>query len=205
MASGQVINSSKSSITFSVKTTPKDKIRVKQALGIEKEGVVGKYLGLTEHFGRRKKDLFSSIVDRIQQKAQSWASRQLSQAGKLTMLKSVLSATPTFAMTCFLLPISLCKRIQSVLTRFWWDPSDTRKGICWVSWEKLTQPKNMGGLGFRDIQQFNKALLGKISWRILTKPNCLLARIHIGKYCHSTSFVLQLHTAREAYLRVEIS
>lgn len=105
------------------------------------------------------------------------------------MLTTVLSSMPTFAMTCFELPVSLCKQIQSALIRFWWDSSDTKKSICWVSWDKITMPKSMGGLGFRDIQQFNKALLGKLAWRILTKPNCLLARTLLGKYCHSRNFL----------------
>ena len=54
------------------------------------------------------------------------------------MLKSVLSAIPTYPMSCFQLPISLCKRIQSVLTRFWWDGIDEKKKICQVAWDKLT-------------------------------------------------------------------
>ena len=136
-----------------------------------------------------KRDLFSSIVNRIKQKAISWSSRQLSPAGKLTMLKSVLTATPTFAMSCFLLPVGLCNQIQSALIRFWWDPSETKKGICWVSWDKLTESKHGGGLGIKDIQQFNKALLGKLAWRILTNPNCLLARTLLGKYCHASAFL----------------
>lgn len=119
MTSGQLINASKSSISFSAKTPQAIRQRVKLHLGIEKEGGTGKYLGLPEHFGRRKKDLFTSIVDRIRVKASSWSSRQLSSAGKLVMLKSVLSAVPSHSMTCSLLPISLCTRIQSTLTRFW--------------------------------------------------------------------------------------
>ena len=47
----------------------------------------------------------------------------------------------------------------------------------------------MRGLGFRDIQSFNQALLAKIGWRILTKPNSLLAKILLGKYCHMSSFL----------------
>lgn len=117
-ASGQLINVMKSSISFSSKTPQVTKSCVKLILGIEKEGRVGKYLGLPEHFGRRKRDLFASIVDRIQQKAISWSSQRLSPAGKLIMLKSVLSAIPTYSMSCFELPMSLCKQIQSVLTRF---------------------------------------------------------------------------------------
>lgn len=64
-ASGQAINFQKSSITFSRKTPMEIKERLKRALMISNEGGVGKYLGLPEHFGRRKKDLFTSIVDKI--------------------------------------------------------------------------------------------------------------------------------------------
>lgn len=145
-------------------------------------------MGLPEHFGRRNKDLLSSIVDKIQQWALSWSSRQLSTAGKLTLLQSVLSAIPTFPMTCFQLPVSLCKKIQYVLTRFWWDSMDGKK-MCWVSWEKLTKPKSAGGLGFKDIQRFNTTLLAKIPWIMLTYPDCLLARVMLGKYCQNDNIL----------------
>lgn len=76
-----------------------------------------------------------------------------------------------------------------VLTRFWWDAKEGENKISWVSWDKLTLPKRLGGLGFRDIQAFNQALLAKIAWRIITKPTCLLSRILGGKYCSTTSFL----------------
>ena len=189
ISSGQLINASKSSISFSAKTPQVIRQRVKLHLGIEKEGGTGKYLGLPEHFGRRKKDLFTGIVDRIRCKAVSWSSRQLSSAGKLVMLKAVLTVVPSYAMTCFLLPISLCVRIQSTLTRYWWDASPEKKKMCWVAWDKLTKPKALGGLGIRDIQAFNKALLAKLAWRIITKPGCLLARVLNGKYCIKAPFL----------------
>lgn len=188
-ASGQKINTAKSSISFSAKTPQDIRQRVKDHLGIEKEGGVGKYLGLPEHFGRKKRDLFASIVDKIHQKSVSYSSRFLSTAGRATMLQSVLSPIPSFAMTYFELPVGLCKQIQSELTRFWWNSKEGEKKICWTSWDKLTLPKQLGGLGFRDIQLFNQALLAKIGWRIITKPECLLARTLLGKYCHSTSFL----------------
>ena len=53
-ASGQKINTMKSSISFSKKTPTNIRARVKSQLGIEKEGRVGKYLGLPEHFGRKR-------------------------------------------------------------------------------------------------------------------------------------------------------
>lgn len=105
------------------------------------------------------------------------------------MIKGVLSPIPSHAMTCFKLPVSLCKRIQSAITRFWWDDVDGQNKMAWVSWDKMTQPKAIGGLGFRDFQAFNDAYLGKLSWRILHNPDLLLSRILMGKYCQAESFL----------------
>ncbi|CAA7050210.1 unnamed protein product [Microthlaspi erraticum] len=172
-----------------IKTPPDIKDRVKTTLGIDKEGGQGKYLGLPESFGRRKKDLFTAIVDRIRQKAVNFSSRFLSSVGKLTLIKSVLSAMPTYSMSCFKLPAGLCKRIQSAITRFWWDTKPGKKKMCWISWDRMAKSKKEGGLGFRDIQSFNDALLAKVSWRILNNPECLLARILKGKYCKYDDFL----------------
>ena len=192
-----MINKQKSAITFSTKTEPAIRSKAQQLLGIQREGGLGKYLGLPELFGRKKKDLFNSIIDRIHQRAISWSSKFLSTAGKTTMLKSVLSAMPTYTMSCFKLPTSLCKRIQSALTRFWWNASAEKRKMCWIAWSKLTLSKRDGGLGFRDIQKFNDALLAKISWRILSKPSSLLARTLMGKYCKNSPF-LECHVPSSA-------
>lgn len=117
-ASGQCINLGKSAITFSSKTPSEVKDRVKNFLNIHNEGGVGKYLGLPEHFGRKKRDIFASLIDRIRQKSISWTTRYLSSAGKQVLLQAVLAALPTYTMSCFKLPLSICKQIQSVLTRF---------------------------------------------------------------------------------------
>ena len=188
-ASGQSINNLKSSITFSKRAPANLKNRIKDELNIQKEGGVGKYLGLPEHFGRKKRDLFSSIIDKIRQKGSSWSNRFLSTAGKMTMLQSVLSPIPSYSMTCFKLPVSLCKRIQSEVTRFWWDDRNGKKKMAWTSWDKMTQPKEIGGLGFRDFQAFNDAFLGKLSWRILHNPDILLSRVLLGKFCPEESFL----------------
>ncbi|XP_010419407.1 PREDICTED: uncharacterized protein LOC104705120 [Camelina sativa] len=188
-ASGQLINKTKSAITFSSKTREEVKVTAQQILGIQRVGGLGKYLGLPEFFGKKKRDMFNLITYRIGQRSRSWAARPLSTAGKATMLRSVLSAMPMYTMPCFKIPGSLSKRIQSMLTQFWWDSSEENKKISWVAWSKLTKVKKEGGLGFRDIPNFNDALLAKSIWRILTRPNSLLARVLLGKYCNSTSFL----------------
>lgn len=169
VVSGQVINLNKSAVTFSAKAPLEVKCRVKRHLRIHTEGGMGKYLGLPEHFGRKKKDIFTGIGDRIRQRDLSWSSRFLSSAGKQVLLKSVLTSLPSYAMSCFKLPTSLCKWIQSVLTRFWWDDKPDKRKISWVSWDKLTLPISAGGLGFRKIEEFNNVLLAKLS----LPPTCL--------------------------------
>lgn len=95
----------------------------------------------------------------------------------------------SYAMTCFKLPISLCKQIQTILARFWWDAKPDVRKLAWVSWQKMTLSRNAGGLGFREIEQFNDALLAKLAWRIIKFPQSLLAQTLTGKYCHSSPFL----------------
>lgn len=187
--SGQSINLMKSAITFSSKTPAEVRLHVRRTLNIQNEGGIGKYLGLPEHFGRKKKDIFMSLVDCIRQRAISWTTGFLYGTGKLILLKTVLTALPTYTMSCFKLPISLCKQIQSILTHFWWDLTPEARKICWVALKRLTVPKSVGGLGFREIEHFNDAMLAKLAWRLVKDPHSLLAQILLGKYCTHSTFL----------------
>ena len=54
--------------------------------------------------------------------------------------------------------------------------------IYWMGWEKMGALKANGGLGFRDLVCFNKALLAKKGHRLLQNPNSLVANIIKAKY-----------------------
>ena len=150
---------------------------------------MGKYLGFPETFGQSKRDVFTGMVDNIGQRSQSWTTRFLSGAGKHVMLQSVLTSLPTYSMSTFKIPSSLCRRIQSILTRFWWDSSPDKRKIAWVAWSVMACPKCLGGLGFKNIEDYNDSLLGKLSWRLQSNPNSLLAQVLKGKYFPDCSFL----------------
>lgn len=48
----------------------------------------------------------------------------------------------------------------------------------WVSYEKLCKPKNKGGFGFKDLGDFNQAMLAKQAWRLVSDPQSLVSRIY---------------------------
>ena len=52
----------------------------------------------------------------------------------------------------------------------------------WLSWERLTLPKEEGGLGFTDLHVFKMAMLAKQCWRLLRKPDSLCAQILRARY-----------------------
>lgn len=51
-----------------------------------------------------------------------------------------------------------------------------------MGWSKLAVPKCKGGLGFRNLQGFNVAMLGKVIWRFCHQPDSLVARIFKARY-----------------------
>lgn len=69
-----------------------------------------------------------------------------------------------------------------MVRNFWWGHSSDERKVHWISWDKLTSPKYHGGLGFRDMNCFNQALLARQAWRLLTIPESLYARVLKAKY-----------------------
>lgn len=64
-------------------------------------------------------------------------------------------------MSYFKIPDSLCADLTRMIRNFWWGQRNDKKKMAWLSWDKFCESKSNGGMGFRQLKEFNWALLAK--------------------------------------------
>lgn len=186
---GQMINPSKSSIIFGKGVLEENKAKVKQKMGIEKEGGEAKYLGLPECITGSKVKLFAYLKEKLGKRISTWHSKTLSQGGKEVLIKAVGSSIPVSAMSVYKLPKTVIDGLSQALACFWWSNVEHKRKIHWLSWEKMCLSKEMGGMGFKELESFNQALLAKQAWRLLHFEDILMSQVLKSKYYECSSFM----------------
>lgn len=120
---------------------------------------------------------FNYVLARVRGMIGGWAEKELSCVAREVLLKANVQAVPTYPMLVFKLALGVCQKLTSAVSNYWWGSSLDNHRIHRLRWEKLTRSKEDGGMGFRDFALFNKAMLGKQGWRLLTRRDSLCARV----------------------------
>lgn len=94
--------------------------------------MLGTYIGLPLVFGHNKFDLFKFLAERLWSKVLGWKEKLLSSAGKEVLIKLILQGIPLYVMSCFKIPATLCKRLQNIITNFWWASKEGNTPLRWV-------------------------------------------------------------------------
>jgi hypothetical protein len=125
-----------------------------------------KYLGVpVSGFRLHVKD-WIPLNEKISKRLDGWQCASLSYGGKLILPNACLGCIPTYAMSMYMLPKTVIKRMETIRKRFFWQGNSVKKKYHLVKWAVITKPKRKGGLGVKGMRKMNLSLLCKWWWKV---------------------------------------
>nr|GEY14256.1 RNA-directed DNA polymerase, eukaryota, reverse transcriptase zinc-binding domain protein [Tanacetum cinerariifolium] len=164
LASGLKINVQKSSI-FGIGVRPSVVRNMAVRYGCIATTLPFTYLGVKVGANMKRISSWDVVVNKVTSKISTWKAKSLSVGGRLTLIKYVLGAIPTYYMSLIKAPKGVLKRLESIRNSFFLGADLDEHKITWVSWRKAMAHKNQGGLGVHSLYALNHALIFKWIWR----------------------------------------
>ncbi|XP_074278553.1 uncharacterized protein LOC141602142 [Silene latifolia] len=141
--------------------------------GIKEGSLPFKYLGVPITAGRLKKSDCGVLIDKIVERIRCLGAKKLSFAGRLVLVKSVLSTMYNYWASLFVLPKGVMNRVDAICRNFLWEGSTEHNKAHLLAWHKVCVPQKEGGLGLRVSSVWNVATIGKLVWWLSVKPDKL--------------------------------
>ncbi|GKA84311.1 RNA-directed DNA polymerase, eukaryota [Tanacetum coccineum] len=172
LASGLRINISKSQI-MGVGVHQSSVEAMADSIGCSTMPNKFRYLGVMvgEHMSRHKS--WDEVVVKLKTRLSKWKAKTLSIGGRLTLLKSVLGASPLYMMSIFKVPKGVLKIMESIRSKFFKGAEASENKISWMAWNKILTSKEKGGLGVSSFHALNHAILLKWLWRFVSQDKSL--------------------------------
>lgn len=115
--SGQRVNWLKSKIFF-FNTPPLKQREINRIPGMKLGTLPSKFLGIPLFGGANKSAIRKNLVESCFNKLEGWKSKWLTLAGKILMLKTIVSAIPIFSMACLKIPNKIINVIKQKMRNF---------------------------------------------------------------------------------------
>ncbi|GJU97398.1 RNA-directed DNA polymerase, eukaryota [Tanacetum coccineum] len=176
LSSGLKINVHKSSI-FGIGVRLSQVNTMAALFGCTANSTPFTYLGVKVGANMKRTSSWDVVVNKVTFKLSSWKAKTLSVRGRLTLIKSVLGAIPTYYMSLFKAPEGVIKRLESIRNSFFIGADLGEKKMTWVSWRKTLAHKDRGGLGIHSLYALNHALLFKWIWRFKASHSSLWVNV----------------------------
>ncbi|GJV21347.1 hypothetical protein Tco_1370367 [Tanacetum coccineum] len=136
-----------------------------------------RYLGVMVGECMSRHKAWADTVLKLRSRLSKWKVKTLSIGGRLTLLKSVLGASPLYSMSIFKIPRGVLKIMEAIRNRFFNGVDPLDKKITWAAWDNLFASKKNGGLGVSSFHAHNRALLLKWVWRFVSQDGSLWFRV----------------------------
>ncbi|GKB15786.1 putative gag-pol polyprotein [Tanacetum coccineum] len=125
---------------------------------------------------------FKILVKKLESRINDWRNKFLSIAGRLQLIRSVLSSMHIYRAFVFILSARIIHDLEQLMRGFLWCQGELKKGKAKVAWESVCKPKLKGGLGIRRLEDFNVSLMATHIWSILSHKESLWVKwIHSYK------------------------
>lgn len=164
--SGQTINLNKSCLLFSPNTPTLVQNHIQSIRQFPISPILGRYLGVEFSDGSNYKPMLNSIISTIGNLSIAWLNQNLSMAGRLTLIASILDSLPNSNFQAFLTPLASLEEINKLRKSFLWNHRKGENKMHHFSFPLAIENKVQGGLGVKGLLFMNKAFLGKKFWKI---------------------------------------
>lgn len=131
------------------------------------------YLAILIRRNLRRFSTLDPVLEKFKSKLATWKQNTLFIRGRVTLINSVLSSLPLFSLFFFKASFCVTNKIISIRRNFLWGGSVEARKVSWVKWDDAYLPKAQGRLGIKNVESFNKVLLGKWRWRLSQGPSSL--------------------------------
>ena len=132
-----------------------------------------RYLGMPLTTKTLTSSDYEPLIDKIRRRMLCWSTRALSYAGRLQLIKTVISSMVNFWSSVYILPARCLDTIESMCSNFLWSGTPNQCHKAKVSWEEICYPKEEGGLGIRKLRDSGKVFALKLIWRMFTQSTSL--------------------------------
>jgi hypothetical protein len=129
-----------------------------QVFGCEKGKFPLKYLGVSLHFSKLKKEDLQPVIDLILKRPAGWRGRLLSYAARITLIGSCLASIPVYLMSAIKFPSWAMRAINSQMAHCLWDNYEGHCKYHLARLELVAMKKEYGGLGISNIRELNICL-----------------------------------------------
>lgn len=140
------------------------------------------YLGIPISPSNPPRESWQGILDKFRSKVEHWTHIWLSFTGRVQLIQSVVQALPIYHCMLQVAPMWFLKGLDSLASQFLWTCNLSSSKWILVNWDLVCSPKQLGGLGLRQVILFEEALAAKLYQRWCVEQDHGWAKLLAYKY-----------------------
>ncbi|WCJ18474.1 Retrovirus-related Pol polyprotein from type-1 retrotransposable element R2 [Euphorbia peplus] len=172
--SGQLVSWGKSVVFFGSTMTARRIQTLIDIVNIRIGTLPVQYLGVPLFCGMPRTRHLLLLAEKMLASFSKWKGSSLSLAGRLCLIKSVLTGSFVHSFIVYKWPIALLKKLNRSMCNFLWSGDIATRKLVTPSWKVCCSGLDQGGLGIKDLRKFNLALRGKMAWSMTTENSFIM-------------------------------